>query len=101
MIRFLPIILLIAVGVGVVLWARAASALAVLTIDGGWVHVKRGALSASQRRDVQEAVHLSGMREGRIRIVARRKGALGVRVSPADEGLEQRLRNIVHTWTLR
>lgn len=101
MTRLLPILLLIAVGVGVVMWARAANAVAVLTVDGGRVHVKRGKLSAAQRRDVQEAVHLSGVREGRIRIVTKRKGALGVRVTPGDEGLEQRLRNIVNTWTLR
>lgn len=96
-IRILPVLIIVAVGVGIVLWARWANALAVLAVDEGKVRELRGDLSAGQRRDVQEAVHLAGMRNGRIRLGVK-KGGVTVRVSPSDEGLEQRLRNIVGTW---
>lgn len=99
LIRILPILLIVIVGVGIVLWARWANALAVLDVDEGKIREVRGDLSAGQRRDVQEAVHLAGVRNGRIRFGVKR-GGVTVRVQPANEGLEQRLRNIAGTWRL-
>lgn len=63
--RLLPIIVLVVFAVGLVLWFRAANAIAVLAIDEGMVRRLRGGLSAAHKRDVQEAVHLSGVRDGR------------------------------------
>lgn len=100
MIRVLPILFIVALVIGIYVWLRNAATVARVAVDEGRVHVKRGALSASQRRDLQEAVRFSRFREGTIRLYARRDG-LGVAVRPGNESLEQRLRNIVGTWRLK
>lgn len=97
MTRLLPILIVVGLVIGIYLALRNAATVARVRIEGGKVDVARGRLSSAQRRDLQQAVHLSGVRDGRIRLFTR-KGGLGVSVSPSDEGLEQRLLNTVGTW---
>ena len=91
--------MLVTFGIGVWLWARGRSTWARIEVSDGKVDVARGSLSASMRRDIQEAVRLARYRDGRIRLVFVKEG-LGVKLRPDDDGLEQRLRNIVRTWSI-
>lgn len=100
MIRVVPVLLVVALVIGIYVWLRSAATVARIAVENGRVNVRRGALSSAQRRDIQEAVHLSRVREASIRLYTKRDG-LGVRVSPSDESLEQRLRNTVGTWRLK
>lgn len=84
---------------GVWLWARGRATWARIDVDEGKVNVTRGSLSASMRRDLQEAVRLAGFREGRIRLTLAKEG-LNVHVKPSHDSLEQRVRNVVQTWSV-
>jgi hypothetical protein len=94
-----PIVLLVAFGVGLWLWARGRAVRARIDVNEGKVAIVRGELNASMKRDIQQAVRLAGFRDGKIRLILVKDG-LDVRIAPSDEGLSQRLRNIVRTWSI-
>ena len=91
--------MLVAFGIGVWLWARGRATFARIDVAEGKANVVRGDLSASMRRDIQEAVRLGGFRDGRIRLTLAKEG-LNVRVRPTHDGVEQRIRNVVRTWSV-
>ncbi|MEZ4320559.1 MAG: hypothetical protein R3F61_23965 [Myxococcota bacterium] len=91
----MPVLLVLAIVVlvGGWLWYRWVNVLATLDVQDGRVSDSAGVLRPRVLHDIADACRLSGFRDGAI--VLHRGG--GVVTYPSDEGLEQRIRNVVGT----
>ncbi len=77
-----------------------ANELFVLELRGGQLEKVRGHVPPRLLADLEDVVRRSGAREGRLRVVREDGRPRLVLGSGWDEGVAQRLRNVVGTWKL-